>query len=197
MRNFGNFFRRVKTAEEIAGAIVYLVAKDAFIHIRNRGFRDFLSLDSLTSEEIFDLTVELEISGVTLAYLLLESMEGYYEDDRTKQALRSIHNSLTAAFVKHIKRGERDARMHAMMAQLIARRCEECREGLQHHLSEFKPGDLKRNYWPAICAENLFNHLFDETNHEFFDHLAAWNVYLANEIQKAILKRARVISRGK
>ena len=200
MRFFENLFKRVKNAEEIADDLANVVAKDALIHLRNREFCRYISLQGLSNDEKISIQLELELSGITFVYLLLESLEAYYENQTTKEAFRSIRNSVTAAFVRYVKHGVHDSKMHEMATQLVARRCEECRAGLRQHLNEFKPGDLKRNYWSGICAENLLNHLVDygsSADKEIFEHLAIWNVRLGNEIQKAILKRAKInVERG-
>lgn len=190
-------FGQQESAEEIAEAVIYTVGKDAFIRMRNKEFRRLLDVNNLDKDKQVNVNFELEISGAVLAYLTIESLEKISEHETTKESFRTIKNFLTLAFLKYTKQDAPDSRGRQMAIRLLAQRCEDCREAFERRKHELKSEDLKRNYWPGICAENCLNYLLagqppSELDQEIFDHLGAWNMYLAHEIERAILKRSKV-----
>lgn len=194
-----DFWKRItgKTegADEIAEAVVNTVTSDAFDHMQDRQFRGLLNLDNLSDEENVDVNIELELSGLVLAYLSLESLEAYSEQEVTKLSLRRLRNALLPAFIEYVKPKEiPEEVMREQLSQAVAQRCVTCREILDHHRSEPSPEDLKRNFWPPICAELTLNYLTEDAAvaEKLFDHLAVWNGRLSVEIEKAMLERAKL-----
>lgn len=185
------------SAEGIADAVVHVVAKDAFVHIRDPQFRELLDWHGLSEDERAQIQIELELGSVAFAYLLLEALEEHLEHSRSKESARSVRNELISAFVRHIKRGQPDQRMREMIVQSIAQRCEECRDDFRRRRNELKTEDLKRIYWIEFCAANTLNHLLadrppEQRDEDLYDNLAIWNMHLATNIQKSILKRAKL-----
>ncbi len=185
-------------AEEIADAVVYVVVKDAFIHLRDAKFQKFLTWQGASDDRKAEIKIELELGGIVLAYLLLEALEDHVEHPRSKESVRSVRNELVSAFLRHVKHGEPDQQMREMIAQLIARRCEECRDDFQRRKNKLRPQDLKRIYWIEFCATNALNHLLaeeplaEERDLKLYKNLATWNMRLATNIQKSILRRAKL-----
>jgi hypothetical protein len=190
-------FKQPKTAEGIADAIIYNIGKDAFVHVRDGEFKRLLASYPLSKEQKELVGVDLEISGVVYAYLLLENLEQNSGHPTTKESFRAIRNVLIDAFVKYIKRGKTDGPLKRdMLVQVVAMRCQGCREDFEHHKHELKPGDLKRNYWTEFCANDCLNHLIgnfpnQENDIPLYNNLARWNMRLGNIIQKTILDSAK------
>ena len=198
MSLFAKLFKQPKTAEGIADAIIYAIGKDSFVHVRDKEFKRLLAEYPLTLEQKELVEVDLEISGVVYAYLLLENLEEHVEHLTTKESFRSIRNSLIDAFVKYIKKGKTDGPLKRdMLVQVISMRCQECREEFKRHKHELKPEDLKRNYWTEFCANDCLNNLIgnfpnQKTDIPLYNNLARWNMRLGNIIQKTILDSAKI-----
>ena len=193
-------FRRPHTGEEIADAVTHVIAKDAFIHVRDKELKSLISAYPMSAEEREMIGVELELGGVVYAYLLLESLVEHVEVEKTKESFRTIKNLLTDAFVRYIKRGKEGGPLkREMLVQVIAARCEDCRKSFLRVKHQMEKEDLKRNFWTEFCAQDTLNHLvgkyaFQPSDELLFSNLARWNMRLGNEIQKAIISRSKVSS---
>jgi hypothetical protein len=197
MSIFSKLFKQPKTAEEIADAVIYNIGKDAFVHVRDKEFKRLLASYPLSKEQKELVGVDLEISGVVYAYLLLENLEEHVEHSTTKESFCSIRNALIDAFVRYIKKGKTGGPLKRdMLVQVISMRCRDCRKEFERHKHELKPEDLKRNYWTEFCANDCLNHFIgnfpnQETDVAFYDNLARWNMRLGNIIQQTILDNAK------
>ena len=198
MSIFNKIFNKAKTAEEVADRVVHEVVKDAWIHMRDGQFKQWMEVDAMSEDDKAGLGIELELAGLAYAYVLLETLEQNMEHPITQESFRSVRNGLLTAFTKHVRRGQTGGELHEQLVQVTAMRCKELRNGQQRHKAELNTKDLKRNFWSAICAENTLNHLVgnvppqDINKEDLFDHLARWNMRLGNNIQRALLDGGKV-----
>jgi len=193
-----SFFKPKGSAshEEVAGEVVWHIAKTSFEKFKETDFRQKLNFDTLDQEEQDRIFNELVITGMALVYLTMEIGENLNRNEESKKTFRGIKNNLASSYVKILRKEGTAKEFLDMWYQLLAMRCEEYRKDYRKHKELFL--DPRQNHWVHICAIGGSDHISrgeSQKVESILPQITRWCGALSVELQRIIAKNALVLGR--
>lgn len=157
MFNFLFNLLRPPSPERTAEDMMWEVAKRAFRLFREKDFRlplNFEKLDQTEQDRIFN---EIVISGLSLVYLMLETIEQETQDAK-RDLFRMVKNHFHGAYPRALVALDVEDQHVKAWYQLMAMRCVEYRDDYQQY-REHLPKTSEGNPWIPVVSIGGSHHI--------------------------------------
>lgn len=179
-----------KNPEEITKKITENIADSAFEFFKKPEFRNLVNFDKLSRTEQDRIFNEIVITGLSLAVLMFEGMEGMAKKESPKQFYREMQIEMASRYGNWLKEIGTPLEFTDLWKKLIQMRVDEYRKDYQEHRKKLEK-DWKKNPWVFVAALGGYHHIRrgkGKPDDILFKMVLKWVIKNANKIGEDTVK---------